>query len=83
MNRAVNEGLEVNKQKHTLPLLGLVNDYFEKDNYLVKLIADELSVDYRDILGFELSLYEYEKGCLVRGVYLHSRELSQHISFPF
>ena len=27
--------------------------------------ADELSVDYRDILGFELSLYEYEKGCLV------------------
>lgn len=65
MNRAVNEGLEVNKQKHTLPLLGLVNDYFEKDNYLVKLIADELSVDYRDILGFELSLYEYEKGCLV------------------
>ena len=65
MNRAINEGFEVNKQKHTLPLLGLVNDYFEKDNYLVKLIADELSVDYQDILGFELSLYEYEKGCLV------------------
>lgn len=65
MNRSVNDGFEVNKQKDTLPLLSLVNEYFEQDNYLVKLIADELDIDYRTILGFELSLYEYEKGCLV------------------
>ena len=61
----MNDGFEVNKQKDTLPLLSLVNEYFEQDNYLVKLIADELDIDYRTILGFELSLYEYEKGCLV------------------
>ena len=42
MNRSVNEGFEVNKQNDTLPLLGLVNDQFEKDNYLVKLLSDEL-----------------------------------------
>ena len=65
MNRSVNEGFEVNKQKDTLPLLGLVNEQFEKDNYLVKLLADELNVDHQDIMGFELSLYEYEKGSLV------------------
>ncbi|MDE5978033.1 MAG: M18 family aminopeptidase [Turicibacter sp.] len=65
MNRSVNEGFEVNRQKDTLPLLGLVNDYFEKDNYLVKLLATELGADYKDIMGIELSLYEYEKGCLV------------------
>ena len=65
MNRSVNEGFEVNKQKDTLPLLGLVNEHFEKDNYLVKLLANELEVDYKEIMGFELSLYEYEKGCLV------------------
>ena len=45
MNRSVNEGFEVNKQNDTLPLLGLVNDQFEKDNYLVKLLADELNVN--------------------------------------
>ena len=61
MNRSVNEGFEVNKQKDTLPLLGLVNEHFEKDNYLVKLLANELEVDYKEIMGFELSLYEYEK----------------------
>ncbi len=65
MNRSVNEGFAVNKQKDTLPLLGLVNEQFEKDNYLVKLLAEEINVDYQEILGFELSLYEYEKGTLV------------------
>ena len=65
MNRSVNEGFEVNKQNDTLPLLGLVNDQFEKDNYLVKLLADELNVNHQDIMGFDLSLYEYEKGSLV------------------
>ena len=65
MNRSVNEGFEVNKQNDTLPLLGLVNDQFEKDNYLVKLLADELKVNHQDIMGFDLSLYEYEKGSLV------------------
>lgn len=65
MNRSVNEGFAVNKQKDTLPLLGLFNEQFEKDNYLVKLLAEEINVDYQEILGFELSLYEYEKGTLV------------------
>ena len=36
MNRNVNDGFSVNKQKDTLPLLGLINDKFEKDNYFNK-----------------------------------------------
>lgn len=44
MNREVNEGYAFNKQKDTLPLLGLINDKFEKDGYLLKLIGKDSSV---------------------------------------
>ncbi|MBS5884415.1 MAG: M18 family aminopeptidase [Clostridium sp.] len=64
MNRAVNDGFAVNKQKDTLPLLSLINDKFEKDGYLVNILAEELKVDASEILGFDLGLYEVEKGCL-------------------
>ena len=65
MNRSVNEGFSVNKQKDTLPLLSLINDKFEKNGYLVKVIAEELNVDACDILGFDLGLYEIEKGSII------------------
>ena len=65
MNRQVNEGYAINKQKDTLPLLGLINEKFEKDGYLLKLIGEELNVKAEEILGFDLALYEYEKGCLI------------------
>ena len=64
MNRSVNEGFAVNKQKDTLPLLALINEKFEKNNYLVNAIAKELNVDADSILGFDLGLYEIEKGSL-------------------
>ena len=64
MNRQVNEGFKINAQKDTLPLVSLINKEFEKENYLLSLVANELRVELSDILSFELSLYEYEKGCL-------------------
>lgn len=65
MNRSVNEGFNVNKQKDTLPLLSLINDKFEKNGYLVKVLAEELKVEASDILGFDLGLYEVEKGAVI------------------
>ena len=65
MNRKVNEGIELNKQKDMLPLLSLINEGFEKDNYLVKLLAEELKVNFEDIIDFNLFLYEYEKGSII------------------
>ena len=64
MNRDVNKGVEINRQRDVLPLVAMVNDVLEKDNYLVKLIAEELASDIDSILDFDLFLYEYEKGCL-------------------
>lgn len=65
MNRSVNSGVELNKQKDILPLLSLVNEKFEKGKYLIKIIADELNVEEGDVLDFDLFLYEYEKGGII------------------
>lgn len=65
MNREVNEGFKINKQVDTIPLLGLINERLEKEDYLMNILADELKVNKDDILNFELGLYEYEKGMLI------------------
>ncbi|WP_027631673.1 M18 family aminopeptidase [Clostridium hydrogeniformans] len=65
MNREVNQGVELNKQKHTLPLLSLVTEELEKDKYLLTTLAKELNVDIEDIIDFDLFLYEYEKGTVM------------------
>lgn len=65
MNRKINEGIELNKQKDTLPLLSIINDEFEKENYLLKQIAKELNVNTHDIIDFDLFLYEYDKGSII------------------
>lgn len=62
MNRAINKGVELNKQTDVLPLLGIINDTLEKDNLLVKTIADEFNVKPEEILDFDLFLYEYGRG---------------------
>ena len=78
MNRSVNEGYSYNKQKDTLPLMTIANDEkleneglnivvnkLENDGYLLKLIGETLKVDYKDILDFDLFLYEYTEGMLI------------------
>jgi aspartyl aminopeptidase len=65
MNRNINAGVELNKQKDMLPLIALVNESFEKDKYLLNLLASELKLTIEDILDFDLFLYEYEKGCIM------------------
>jgi len=64
-NREVNKGVELNRQNDTLPLLSLVNEKLEKDNFLLKLVAKENNINFEDILDFDLYLYDYTKGSLV------------------
>lgn len=65
MNRSVNDGYKFNKQKDTLPLVGLITETLEKDDFLIKEISKELKVAKEDILDFDLYLYEYEKGSII------------------
>lgn len=65
MNRSVNEGYKFNKQKDTLPLVGLINETLEKDDFIINQISKELNVNKEEILDFDLYLYEYEKGSII------------------
>ncbi|MGO1470207.1 MAG: M18 family aminopeptidase [Tissierella sp.] len=65
MNREVNKGVEINAQTHTLPLLSNINDKFEKDDFLIKLISKKLNIKVESILDFELFLYGVENGSLL------------------
>lgn len=65
MNRTINEGYALNKQRDMLPLVGLLNDSLEKDNFLVNQLASSLGANKEDIIDFDLFLYEFEKGSLI------------------
>ena len=57
-NRNVNDGNPLNRQRDMMPVLGFINGHFERDNLLLRIIAEELNVDAGDILDFDLSLYD-------------------------
>ena len=65
MNRSVNEGYAYNKQKDMLPLVGLLNESLEKDEFLLKQICKKLKINKEEIIDFDLFLYEFEKGRLI------------------
>ncbi|MCL2576077.1 MAG: M18 family aminopeptidase [Defluviitaleaceae bacterium] len=77
MNREVNKGFEINAQNHTLPLVAMVNEQLENNDYLVNLLTKELGCEASDILDFDLMLYEYAKGEFVgsQGEFISSSRL--------
>jgi aspartyl aminopeptidase len=60
-NNNLNENDNLNKNES----LNIVTKKLETDNYLLKLIAETLKVDYKDILDFDLFLYEYAEGMVM------------------
>ena len=64
-NRNVNQGVEIDRQNDMLPVLGVVKETLEKENFLLKLIADTWELEIENILDFDLFLYPYEKGTLL------------------
>lgn len=65
MNRNVNLGVELNRQKDMIPMISMVNENLEKGNYLINILTEELKINKEDILDFDLFLYEFEKGCIM------------------
>lgn len=59
MNRDVNKGIELNKQKDLLPILGLECE--EKEKQFLDFLAKELDAAPEDILDYELWVYCREK----------------------
>ncbi len=65
MNREVNKGAAISAQKEMLPLVATLKAGMEKENYLLRLLADELKVELAAILDFDLFVYCAEAGQLV------------------
>lgn len=64
MDRRINQGKELNKQKEMLPLVFMSSDSQKADkDYLLEMIASKLACDVSDILTYELYLYQFEEGC--------------------
>lgn len=62
MNRSVNEnGAPIDNQKHLLPVLGTLQDMLNKDSTLTGLLAEELHIDAKDILDYDLCIYNLEQ----------------------
>jgi aspartyl aminopeptidase len=65
MNREVNEqGLKLNKQTELPLILGLMSEGDNAEAQLRKLLADAVQGDAADLLSWELTVYDVQKGCL-------------------
>ncbi len=62
-NRQVNDGVKLSRQKDMLPLLGMVTSEMERGNMLMNVICGELGVEARDVLDFDLYLYDHAPAC--------------------
>lgn len=64
MNREVNKGFEFNAQKHTLPLMALDSEEMKED-LLLNEMAKIKGIEAKDILDYDLYIYDTSKGALV------------------
>lgn len=62
MNRKVNEGVAIKKQKEMLPLMAVLGKDGEKD-FFESWLARELGISKKEILSYELNLYTCGHGC--------------------
>lgn len=60
-NREVNQGVKLNPQVDLLPIIGQVTEGFEKENFLIDLLAEEIGVEASAILDFDLYVYLKEE----------------------
>lgn len=65
INRDLNSGYKYNMQDELSPIIALVEDDFEKEGFLQKLLAKYIEIDYKDIIDFDLCLYDRQKGAII------------------
>lgn len=62
MNRQINEGVALDKQKHMLPLFMMCNDKINTDSEWREFLSEFVKRPAEDILSYELTLYPVEGG---------------------
>ncbi len=66
-NREVNNGVKIDRQNNTLPVIGLINDRLGKNDYMLNLILEKTGIKKENVLDFDLYVYSVEKGVLLGG----------------
>jgi len=64
-NRAVNEGVSLNKQVDMLPVTAIINKELNTNLLLARTISKEINVPVEDILEVDLNLYDFTKGSII------------------
>lgn len=64
INRDLNKGVELNKQTDMLPVAGMDVDK-KNQEFLLDAVAHKLNVDKKDILDYELSLYNTDEAAVL------------------
>ncbi len=64
-NRAVNDGIALNKQTDMLPVASVINEGINSDHLLLRKIADEINIPIKDIVDVDLNLYDFNKGSII------------------
>ncbi len=65
LNKDINKGQELNKQTDMLPIAGMIKKEADKNCYFMRYLADYLQVNLKDILDYDLILYNCEEGKIV------------------
>lgn len=60
MNPALNKGVELNKQKDMIPIIGIAGEEMQKKDFFYEYLAKELQLSKEEILDFDLYLYNTE-----------------------
>lgn len=60
MNPALNKGVELNKQKDMIPIVGIAGEEMQKKDFFYEYLAKELQLSKEEILDFDLYLYNTE-----------------------
>ncbi|MEG0688871.1 MAG: M18 family aminopeptidase [Hungatella sp.] len=60
MNREVNDGVKLNPQVDMLPLLTILDDQMNRENYFLNLLAEECGCASEDILDYEMYFYNLD-----------------------
>lgn len=63
--RKTNEGLTFDRQKDLLPVIELMTDELQKENYLLNMLSKEVGCDVSEILDFDMMIYCAEKGQVI------------------
>lgn len=65
MNREANQGVAINAQIDMLPLMTMITNDLEKNDYFIKALAAEAGTEPEAILDYEIYVYNSEPGTLL------------------